>query len=106
MWFLAMTAAELVIPTSLPIGNMDHDVLSFTVETQEFAYQAGQLDPDNDVLQHPFYAHSLPQSSPANTCIRIDSGQETPEVSRQPSSNGQEENDHCKVDSPTTSMAA
>ncbi|XP_037610617.1 homeodomain-interacting protein kinase 1-like [Sebastes umbrosus] len=49
-----------------------------------------QLDADQrikppEVLQHTFFAPSLPQSSPANICIEMmDTEESTPEVSQQP----------------------
>lgn len=61
-----------------------------SLEAQELPYKMGKLDPDNDVLQHAFLAQGLPQSSAANTCMRTDTGEETPEVSKQSSFNREE----------------
>lgn len=72
-----------------------------------------QLDPDQlikplDVLQCPFFTYSLPQSSPADTCIQVDSDQETPEVSQQSSfyPTAGPEKTLCSVENTAASRAA
>ncbi len=70
-----------------------------------------QLDPEQrikplEVLQHPFFAHSLPQNSPTDTCIDMtDIEVETPVVSQQVSWSGPEDVT-CRVDRTTASLTA
>uniref|UniRef100_A0A8C4NUQ4 Protein kinase domain-containing protein n=1 Tax=Dicentrarchus labrax TaxID=13489 RepID=A0A8C4NUQ4_DICLA len=131
VWSLGLVAAELATGSPLYPGDTEYDVLRFILETQgqpaddvldrgmgtEYYFRKCQrlkmleLDPDQrikplEVLQHPFFAQSPPQSSPGNICVQMPK-EEPPTVSQQPScyETAGPENTHCRVET-TASLAA
>uniref|UniRef100_A0A8C4HV66 Protein kinase domain-containing protein n=1 Tax=Dicentrarchus labrax TaxID=13489 RepID=A0A8C4HV66_DICLA len=106
VWSLGLVAAELATGSPLYPGDTEYDVLRFILETQGQPADDRmlELDPDQrikplEVLQHPFFAQSPPQSSPGNICVQMPK-EEPPTVSQQPScyETAGPENTHCRVE--------
>uniref|UniRef100_A0A8C4ID93 Protein kinase domain-containing protein n=1 Tax=Dicentrarchus labrax TaxID=13489 RepID=A0A8C4ID93_DICLA len=104
VWSLGLVAAELATGSPLYPGDTDYDVELKCLDDLEHLmmdsdHQTEQrllvdlikrmleLDPEQrikplEVLQHPFFAQSPPQSSPAHICVQM-SEEEPPTVSPQ-----------------------
>uniref|UniRef100_A0A8C4NUP2 Protein kinase domain-containing protein n=1 Tax=Dicentrarchus labrax TaxID=13489 RepID=A0A8C4NUP2_DICLA len=121
VWSLGLVAAELATGNDVCqrlkcLDDLEHLMMDSDHQTEQrllvdLIKRMLELDPDQrikplEVLQHPFFAQSPPQSSPGNICVQMPK-EEPPTVSQQPScyETAGPENTHCRVET-TASLAA